>query len=225
MPARPLLLRSLLLLLLALPSRADELPDGYEIGDDSTSPDGRFAILYPVRDAPLPGGDYPPNLLVRLRPHAVLSKVGSTGLPQGVTTDLGVEWSGNSLVAIYESRKWGLLRLWVYELADDRVQRVHPVGDEARKIFDQDLRTRLLKKYPKEGRYFAWVSDDLPEPKAPDFEFRGRQLHLHLAADNKPNLAPGPHWTAQLRAIWDFDTGKFEKIDFRPGPITLRGEP
>jgi len=209
---------SLSLLLLGLIARGGEIPAGYEVGEGSASPSGRFAVLYPKRDQPLPSGDYPPNLLVQLEPYRVITQVGSTGLPQNVTTELGAEWSGEDLVAISEVRKWGLLQLSVYELAGGELKRVHPVGAEARKIFEKDLRARLLKKYPKEGEYFAWVSEE----SAPDFAFEGRTLRLHLFADNKPNLAGGPHWTARLKAVWNFDTGKFNQIDFQPGKIEIR---
>jgi len=47
-------------------------------------------------------------------------------------------------------------------------------------------------------------------------------LLLNLYAENKPNLAPGPIWSAQLRATWNLDTGKFEKVDFPPGEIGIR---
>ena len=45
---------------------------------------------------------------------------------------------------------------------------------------------------------------------------------LNLNADNKPNLAGGPHWTAELHAVWNLDTGKFDKVDFKPGEISDR---
>jgi hypothetical protein len=47
-------------------------------------------------------------------------------------------------------------------------------------------------------------------------------LLLNISAENKPNLAPGPVWSAQLHAIWDLDRGKFEKVDFEPGEIRVR---
>lgn len=206
------------LFLFSLIARGEGIPAGYEVGEGSTSPNGRLAVLYPKRDQPLPGNDYPPNLLVQLDPYRVITQVGSTGLPRNVTTELSAHWSGDELVAISEVRKWGLLRLSVYELAGGELKRVHPVGDEARKIFEKDLRARLLKKYPKEGEYFAWVSEE----GAPDFVFEGRTLRLNLFADNKPNLAGGPHWTARLKAVWNFDTGKFSQTDFQPGKIEIR---
>lgn len=208
-------------LVLLVGGRADDLPAGYELGEDTVSPDGRFGVLYPLGETVLAKGEYPPNLLVQLRPYVELAKVGSLGLPLSATTSLDAQWSGNDLLAVLESRKWGLLRLWVYEFADGKVKRVHPIGEEARKIFVKDLKERFLKKYPKEDDYFAWVEreDD------PDFKFAGRKVQLHLSADNKPNLAAGPHWTAELRAVWNLGTGKFEKVDFRPGKITVRKGP
>jgi hypothetical protein len=223
MPARQSILGTLFVLLLGIAfARADAIPEWYEVGERTISPDGRFAILYPLREPVSPSGEYRPNLLVRLEPYAVVTKVGSMGLPQNVTTSLGAGWSGNTLVAVYESRKWGLLRLWVYELDGDRVKRVHPVGEQARQIFEKDHKNRLLKKYPEEGSYFAFVDDESREGKDPDFSFKGRKLHLHFVADNKPNGAAGPHWTAELRAIWNFDTAKFEQVDFRPEPVVIR---
>jgi len=45
---------------------------------------------------------------------------------------------------------------------------------------------------------------------------------LNIFAENKPNLAPGPVWSAELQAVWDLDKAKFDKVDFRPGEISIR---
>ncbi|HEX3420623.1 MAG TPA: hypothetical protein VHT01_05300 [Candidatus Udaeobacter sp.] len=60
----------------AVRSNSDILK-GYEIGAKSVSPNGRFAILYPIR-----GDDsieLPPNLLVCLKPYSVLTQIGTEG--------------------------------------------------------------------------------------------------------------------------------------------------
>ena len=46
---------------------AADIPEGYEIGEKSLSPKGRFAILYPVRGND--SAELPPNLLVCLKPY------------------------------------------------------------------------------------------------------------------------------------------------------------
>jgi hypothetical protein len=76
-----------------------------------------------------------------------------------------------------------------------------------------------LKKYPKESDSYTFVSD---APDVKNFEFKDRKLLLNIFADNKPNLAAGPHWTAELHAVWNLDTARFDKVDFQPGKIEVR---
>lgn len=208
------------LLCLFAPAARAGIPDGYEIGEDTASPDGRYALLYPTSGS---NAKDPPNLLVQLKPYKVLAEI-RPGVPKGATMDVFTTWSGNDTVAIHQFRKWGLVGLWVYELESDKVKRVHPVLDEARKIFRKDFRERFLKKYPKEEETIIFVSSEGEENPVPEFEFKGRKLRLNLYADNKPNLAPGPHWSATLKGAWNLDTGKLENVEFQPGKIEIRKE-
>ena len=120
--------------------------------------------------------------------------------------------------------KWGLTDLSVYEIENDKLKRVDPVLAEARKYFDRDFKERFLKKYPKEADNYTFVSKGEQELKGHDFQFDDHRLVLDLFADNKPNLAPGPDWTASLRGVWNLDTAKFEKVDFRPSETSIRPE-
>jgi hypothetical protein len=196
-----------------------EVPKEYEVGEDTISPDGRFAILYPVRDEE--SGDRPSNLLVRLKPYAILKELedeqggywkGMRGEPQAI-------WNGNSIVAIWHAHKWGNEDLAVYEIENDKVKREEKIWPEVVKYFDRDFHGRFLKKYPKESDNYTFVADD---PDVKSFEFKDHKLLLNIFADNKPNLASGPHWTAGLHAVWSLDTGKFDKVDFQPGKIEVR---
>jgi len=195
------------------------IPEGYEVGEKSVSPNGRYAILYPVHGE---SANLPPNLLVCLKPYAVLTRIGEEdGRWQGARGQPLAKWSGNSVVAIWVARKWGMEDLAIYEIKGDQVTGVQAIWQEVRKLFDQDFRERFLKRYPDEkASGVIFVSDE----QKPDLEFKGRKLVLNLFADNKPNLSSGPHWTASLRAVWNIDQSKFEKLDFRPGPIEERPE-
>lgn len=197
------------------------IPEGYEVGEKSVSPDGRLAILYPMRGDHYVVDDDLPNVLVRLKPYAVLAKIGETGLSEDARGAPMARWNGNSIVAIWLARKWGMADLAIYEIENDKVKRVQPVWQEARRYFERDIRERFLKKYPKEPGGFTFVSDE-DERGVHDFEFKGRKVILNLFADNKPNLAGGPHWSAKLHATWDLDKAKFERVDFRPGKIEVR---
>ena len=215
-----------------------EIPSGYEICENepahrpvaglekseehekTISPDGRFALLCPVRNEK--SEHYPPNLLVRLKPYAVLAKLNKEGVPSNANLELNATWENNSTVAIWEYHRWGLGGLTIYEFENDKVKRVHHVFDEAKKIFERDIRSRLLKKYPKEADAVIITSGESKSSRGPDFKFDGRKVLIYLEADNKPNLAPGPIWGAELDAVWNLDTGKFEKIDLHPEEIGFR---
>jgi len=196
-----------------------EVPKEYEVGESTVSPDGRFAILYEVRDEDSNVDPGLPNLLVRLKPYAELEEIENN---QGVTWKDGrgapeAKWNGNSTIAIWHAMKWGHEDLAVYEIENDKVKRVQKIWPEIVKYFDRDFRERFLKKYPKESDY-TFVSDS----RVKELEFKDHKLLLDIFADNKPNLAAGPHWTAELRGVWNLDTGKFDKVDFRPGKISIR---
>jgi hypothetical protein len=196
-----------------------EVPKEYEVGEDTISPDGRFAILYEVRDEDSNVDPGLPNLLVRLKPYAELQEIENN---QGVTWKDGrgaleAKWNGNSTVAIWHAMKWGHEDLALYEIENDEVKRVQKIWPEIVKYFDRDFRERFLKKYPKESGYI-FVSDS----SAKELEFKDHKLLLDIFADNKPNLAAGPHWTAELKAVWDLKQAKFEKVDFKPGKIEVR---
>jgi hypothetical protein len=215
-----------------------EIPSGYEICENepshrpvaglekseehekTISPDGRFALLCPVRDEKLE--HFPPNLLVRLKPYAVLAKLNKEGVPSNASLELNGTWQGNSTVAIWEYHRWGLVDLTIYEIENDRVKRVQHVFDEAKKIFERDIRSRLLKKYPKESATFVITSGASKSSPRPDFKLNGRKVLLYLEAANKPNLAPGPTWDAELDAVWNLDTGKFEKVNLHGEEIGFR---
>jgi hypothetical protein len=196
---------------------AADLPVGYELHEDTRSPDGRYALLYPDGS----DGKERPNLLVQVKPYKVLAEI-RPGVPRGATMDVFPTWHGNSTVAIHQFRQWGLAGLWVYELDGDTVKRVHPVLEEARKFFQKDFQNRVLKKYPKEPETIILVSGEGEEDPVPEFEFKGRKLVLHLFAANKPNLAPGVHWSATLKGAWDLDAGKLEKVRLTPGKVEVR---
>ena len=207
----------------AIQSTAD-IPKGYEVGEKSLSPNGRFAILYPIRGDD--SAELPPNLLVCLKPYSVLTQIGTEGGRwQGARGQPLAKWNGNSVVAIWFAARWGMEDLAIYEIEADEIKQIQPVWRQVRILFDRDFRERFLSKYPDEkGSGVIFVSKSEGPDAKPEFEFKGRKMLLNLFADNKPNLSTTPHWTASLHAVWNLDKVDFDKVDFRPGPIELRPE-
>jgi hypothetical protein len=199
-----------------------EVPKEYEVGEDTISPDGRFAILYEVRDEVSNVDPGLPNLLVRLKPYEVLKEIeeGDGVTWKGGRGALDAKWNGNDWVAVWHHMKWGNEDLVVYQIANDKIKREEKIWPEVVKYFDRDWKTRFLKKYPKEADdHYTFRSDD---PDLKNFEFKGDTLLLDIQAENKPNLAPGPVWSAELHGVWDLNKGKFDKVDFKPGEISIR---
>ena len=201
--------------------RYPEVPKEYEVGEDTVSPDGRFAILYPVRDEDSNEGPSFPNVLVRLKPYEVIKELDVDPAWKGMRGEPKATWGANEFVAIWKQMKWGKEDLVVYEIVNDKIKREETkIWPEVVKYFDRDWKDRFLKKYPKEAndRYF-FMSDN---SGFKDFEFKGDKLLLDIRAANKPNLASGPIWSAELHAVWNLKTGKFDKVKFQPGKITIR---
>ncbi len=196
-----------------------EVPKQYEVGEDTISPDGRFAILYPVRDENSNEGPAFPNVLVRLKPYKVIKELDIDPAWKGMRGSPAAKWNGSQFVAIWREMKWGNEDLVVYELANDKVKREEKIWPEVIKYFDRDFHQRFLKKYPKESDSYTFVADN---SDLKSFEFKDHKLLLNISAENKPNLAPGPIWSAELHGIWDLDKAKFDKVDFKPGEISVR---
>ena len=92
---------------------AADIPKEYEIGEKTVSPNGRFAILYPIRwDDSV---ELPPNLLVCLKPYSVLSRIGTEGGRwRGARDQPLAKWNGNAMVAIWMAARWGMKVLAIY---------------------------------------------------------------------------------------------------------------
>jgi hypothetical protein len=94
-----------------------------------------------------------------------------------------------------------------------------------REVFREDFRKRLLARYPDATETIILVASEGEEDPAPSYQFKGRRLLLNFFADNKPNLAGGPHWSATLEAVWDPDQGRFRSVKLDPGPVEWRNDP
>jgi len=89
------------------PKTYPEVPKQYEVGEDTISPDGRFAILYPVRDEDSNEGPSFPNVLVRLKPYEVVKELDVDPAWKEMRGSPAAKWAGNQFVAIWASDEMG----------------------------------------------------------------------------------------------------------------------
>jgi hypothetical protein len=160
----------------ALQSRAD-IPKEYEIGEKSLSPNGRFAILYPIREDD--SAELPPNLLVCLKPYSVLTGLGTEGgRRQGARDQPLARWNGNSTVAIWIAARWGMKGLAIYEIEADEIKRIQPVWRRVWLLFDHDFRERFLSKYPDEKGRALFSSPKAEDPiQSPSWNSRATRCY------------------------------------------------
>jgi hypothetical protein len=116
-----------------------EIPKGYEVGEQTISPDGRFALVYPMQDPDTLEVAQLPNLLVRLKPYKVLLEIDESAALDRRSAP-AAEWNGNEFVAIWRQMKWGNEDLVVYQIADDKIKRQEKIWPEVVKYFDRDFK-------------------------------------------------------------------------------------
>ena len=155
---------------------AANIPEGYEVGEKSLSPNGRFAILYPIHSDE--NAELPPNLLVCLKQYSVLTRIGTEGGRwQGTRDEPLAKWNGNSMVAIWFAARWGMKDLAIYEIEADQIKQVQPVWRRVWLLFDEDFRKRFLGKYPDEkGSGVIFVSKHEGPDSKPEFQFKDHKM-------------------------------------------------
>ena len=126
-----------------------EVPKQYEVGEETISPDGKFAILYPVRDEDSNEGPAFPNVLVRLKPYEVIKELDVDPAWKEMRGSPAAKWGGNQFVAIWRQMKWGNEDLVVYELRERQSQTRRKDLAGGRQVF--------------RSRFSSTVSETIPE--------------------------------------------------------------
>ena len=86
--------------------RYPEVPKQYEVGEDTLSPDGRFAILYPVRDED--SNDWTRTFRPSAtKPYEVIKELDVDPAWKEMRGSPAAKWGGNQFVAIWRQMKWG----------------------------------------------------------------------------------------------------------------------
>jgi len=203
------------------PSPDTAIPSNYEIGEHTLSPNGSFAILFPKRDSASSNGEFPPNLLVGLQPYRELSRF-EPGVPLDATTSLNVLWDSNERLAVWYFRNWGPVALYDVHIDGAGAQTSPDLLTFALAPLRADLKERLLTPYPGESPTILFVAQEGIEDPEPWLFFQKNGLTFHLHADNKPNMAPGPHWSANLTATWNSGHSRLENIQIEKIPVSIR---
>ena len=131
-----------------LPGLPDAFALAYEFEPDSTSPDGRFGVIFPGTYSDFPNEEaLGRDFVVSLKPFQVLA--ANEGVYYRGTNGMGVEWTrDNSAVLVTLGGRWGTIGATLFELRDGRVTRRTDLWAEMMKLvaakFPQKERSNLI---------------------------------------------------------------------------------
>jgi len=178
----------------------------YLIAEGTTSPNKKFAVMYPTLDASesRDAGDY----LVSLNPFEILAKVDTKWphFQNRSNSGISVAWSSDSSVALVTlDSKWGPGEIFLFEVDGNKVKRS----------------TNLL------GKIYGLLTPSYRKSKAPplndvvDFIFESDGKPIIKLVGNKKVLIDGKattdpkgldaahSWHGRIRAVWDIPEAQF----------------
>jgi hypothetical protein len=194
--------------------------DTYLIAEETLSPDGAMAVIYPRRAA-AEASNYEnlKNYLVALKPFRMLAKI-ETQMPyfEGRNHSAGflAQWSPDSSVAlVINTRRWGPNDILLYEFAAGKVARTTDLLAKMHNALVGDFQRAKVPPY-NDSTDFIFSDDDVaPNAGSPgQCTLDGAQrVRIHAAATTDPKSIPGTKaWDAALEGVWDIAAGKFTDL-------------
>ena len=196
------------------PDRKQGFPKGYEIFENSISPDKKFGVIFPNLRKGFEDEKSGRNFVVALNPARVLAP-NEGYVYFGNTNEMSFTWSNDSAaVLVMVGGKWGTIGATLFVLKDDKVtQRIDLMAEI----------TKLLKpKFPK-GKVRPYNDKLLIAPDGSDewdFSEDGKEVRIVLKGNTAPNLAPGEQWSASFKGTWSVPDGKWIQQEINGSTFT-----
>jgi len=186
-----------------LPGLPDAFALAYEFEPDSTSPDGRFGVIFPGTHSDFPNEEtLGRDFVVSLKPFQVLA--ANEGVYYRGTNGMGVEWTrDSSAVLVTLGGRWGTIGATLFELRDGRVTRRTDLWAVMMKL--------VAAKFPK-GKVKPYNGVQLFSPDSTDnwnFSEDGKQVSVELDGSTAPNAAPGLQWAVTFKGVWSVPQAKW----------------
>lgn len=187
---------SIILALLAsfsLLSRAVDWPEGYQLADDTTSPDGHYGIIAPVLAANPTDEDT--NFLVDLKARKVLGKIINSSHEIGRNrSGVHADWSDDSKLCVVQfDSRYGFYSTIVLAPKDDTFQQFN-VGVKIKEVL-----AAAMYKMKSEG-----TAPGLDSRYAP-----GGKILFRAWADNDPKRTSNSAIAGLFWGTFDTTTGKW----------------
>lgn len=220
-----LLLAALVLSFVQLPGvQAAEIPKGFALAPDSTSPDGRYTVLVPVCDDASPDSNLPADRLYDLRAGKALGDlVGNPGCNRAMNhiEVMPSRWSADSsLLLWFVGGKWFPWAYVVARVQDGKLLWQVDLLAEAQKAILAQTKAAAPARYAAAKKANAGSGSAYPEGFTVDVKAAlpltlPLKVRVVLTANPKEIDDPDlPNLDASLEAVVDRD-GKFTITSFR----------
>ncbi|HEY2711359.1 MAG TPA: hypothetical protein VGI60_02505 [Chthoniobacterales bacterium] len=185
----------------------------YQILPGTTSPDQRYAFIYPKRSLLFELQKYG-LFLAALNPFHILSRVptGYSALAEMARSYYAAGWSKDSSTTVFVAGgKWGPDKVWVLKLRNGKIVKKAELTAAVRRQVLPDFKKSHATGY---NDYFDFIFDDDHE----DISGWGLDDSGHVMIDTVCTTDPKelePHrWAVHFQGIWDVASGKFLESSF-----------
>jgi len=185
-------------------ARPEEFPKGYEVFENSISPNKKFGVIFPNPRKGFEDEENGRNFLVALKPSRVLApNEGHVYFGPHSSKQMQVTWSNNSsAVIVIVAGKWGAIGSTLFVLKDNKVSQRTDLMAEINKA--------LKTKFPKGIRPYNDKLLIAPEGDEEwEFSEDGKEVRIAVEGNTAPNLAPGERWSATFKGTWSVPAGKW----------------
>jgi hypothetical protein len=191
------------LLFIPIAVRAEDgWPKGYEIAENSVSPDGKYGVLIPSGERDDEDNDKNRNVLVNLRSHARLCVInGAHYFSHQNHAWLSVKWAGDSSRCVVDhGGRFGFGTLTLVELRGAKCEQ----ADLGRHIM-KSLNVFIAQQARGEGDTSGYGSASFQFPP-------GRKIIVRATAQTNPKSLEGvPTWCSQFQGTYDAAAAKWTR--------------
>lgn len=179
------------------------MPKGYHISDESTSPNGRYAIIQ--ADPDVVDEEKARNFLVALKPFRQVAELpGFAYFDHANHRSMVVNWAADSSTAlVMVGGKWGTLGASVVRIESNGKARTADLVAEIQKLFLPSFRASKVTRY---NDVIPFIFD---EDNAWDLSTDGQRVTIDVHLTNDPKGAMPKNWSGQMKGVWSVQEAKW----------------
>lgn len=200
----------------ALPGYPDAFALGYAFAEESISPDGNYGMLYPSGGRIAGGAEK--NFLAALKPFRIVAVLEGYAHTPHNRGPLAIQWANDSSALLVSvGSKWGPASVTLVRMQGGRVIGQTDMLLEVSKALNADY---SKSKAPRFNEYFRFIILD----EGSKWSIDPKEVRVECVGDTDPKSLDKKSWHAQLRAVWDMESGRWTKKNVTRLPVRIPNE-